>query len=580
MAKRKYDLEVIMLTLFVAIVPIMGAISDKTAVIYASLLFSLVSLALSVKKTGKIFVTKTAGVMLITGLMSLVWVFFVTDKASQTKFGAIFFAAAAIAMTANWAKNRYGEEAFSVYLFKVMYVSALVYAFVALFYQIFVEANPLFGGVDLGGGSSSATAMIMMLGTVSCIRLFYGKAKTIAFYPSIALMGLVFVMTGSLVSYLAAAILALVTAVNTKRKKIEVFIMAGAVALLSLVTVIGALVDVFTGKFEPEGAFRGVVSIVGIGCGGYDAIGAVTGGGYASYPVFYNLLIEALGIFGVAIIVCVVLGACRVCTKAPTLLKTALFLSVIVIMCTSSAGVCYMAPLLALVISPLCEEEKEVIVNKAWSYAFIIPVAFCALMVFARIPYRMGLDAYDLGKYGFSADCYRVSAFCQMFDAETHERAYEAKFANYGETGEGLDECIAHLESAMKFNKKNYLYRVLLADVYTKKGDVAKSLEIWDGIIARYDKEELYVEYAGKIRDAIRDGDFDIVRVQGLYNKLLGLASQIENEQIKFEVNNILSESQRYYIEKREGKGEVYYENLDVPEVEFATEAEEVTEAV
>ena len=156
----------------------------------------------------------------------------------------------------------------------------------------------------------------------------------------------------------------------------------------------------------------------------------------------------------------------------------------------------------------------------------------------------------------------------EIFNSGGWEKAYKAY--SKGENRSYKDE-IELIEKAHKFNKKNYSYYRDMAEVYTAEGDYLKALEVWDDIILRHDREQLYVEYANKILDVMANCPLGLERTEELFNKIDTYAKKATDKAVVFEMNNILSKSQKYYVNAREGGsvvGDMYPEE-DVPEVEY-----------
>lgn len=576
MTKCKYDLSAVILSLMVILLPTLGSGVNKAPVIYASLCAAFLALGYRIYKYKRITVTKTALLLLIISVLSFVMLFHVSDKGSHFSFSCVFLTAAILSMVISDIKENSDRKKVESGARRVIYISALVYGISVLLYQLFIESNFLFGKADFAKGSSAFGAIIMLCGIVAYLRLFYGKKKSLGFYASLVFMSLVFVMTGSLPCYLLAGILFLFLAVEIKHKKAETFCAWLTVVILSIVNIVCAAVMFITKSVEFGGAFRGLVSVFGLGKGGYNAVMAILNGGYKASPPLYLELMEIFGVFGIGIIAITVIRTFFVYYRNRNVQSLLMFLAVVVILLTTSDSFCFALPVISLFYS-LCENGKEVRVNSAWYVVCFAPMLFFAYFTTAQIPYFLGNNAVDMGEYGDGAEYYATGAGMELFNSQGWEKAYACaeKAYEYGDLN--IARQCEYMEKAIKFNKKNYLYKAYLSDVYTRAGNVKEALNIWEGIIARYDRESLYVEYARKVCDVMEKGNVNLSDMEALYKTISDYAQKCENTDIKFEVNNILTKSQQYYIEKREGKfQEGYFEEYTEHSYEYATDLAEV----
>lgn len=583
MAKRKYDLSVVILTLLVSLMPIFGAAGDKVAVIYASLCAVLVALGYRAWKTGSVKITKTALVMVGISLFSYIQLLWVSDKGAQVAFASVFLTAGLAALLIGDIKNSMKEDAFKEGVLSVGYISSLIYGACAFLYQVFIESNFIFGGMDLGKGTSTATAVIMLIGIVFAIKLFDNREKTVIFYPSIGFMGLVFILTGSLVGYLIGAILILHLTMEIRRKRMEALGVLLVIAVLAVLNIAWAIFMVFTANVEPQGAFRGLVSVIGMGKGGYDASVSVLSSGYLKTPPAFLEFMEIWGVLGLGIIGLLFYGAYTMFTQKHNTIGMLLSSATVGVMLTGGDCVLYMAVVLAILFASL-EDEKEFKINPLWAAVCIVPILFFALLGFGRIPYMIAKDAADYGKYEKAAQLYAFGAQCSLFDSEPWEKAYICATKAHEEGVNTVAEQNEYIKNALKFNKKNYLYRVYMADVYTLSGNVTEAVELWNGIINRYDRESLYVPYTRALCNMMEKGNVDLTTMENLYSTILEYANKTTDSNVKYEVNNILTESLQYYIDKREGKY-VPYEEIVEEATEFETETEylpqeEITESL
>lgn len=580
MLKRKYDPIGVILTLFVTLVPILGALWDKTAVTYASLCVCLVVFGHTVYKNGAIILTKTSAVMLIIALYSFAGLGWASDKGAHFAYSVVFLSAALAGVGAREAKRRMGDS-FDEGALRVGYIAALVYGAVAVFCQIFIESKFLLGGMDLINGSSAMTAIIMLWGIYSCVKLFEGKAKSLGYYPSLVFMTAVFVLAGSAPGYFCATLVLLYIALKVKRKRVESFVMWVGVILTGLYTLVYAVISLLTSRVSFEGAFRGLVSVVGLGKGGYNALGAVLDGGYKSAPPVFIELTEAFGIVGIIIVILTILCVWIVCTNTNSVRDVLGALSFAVFMLTSSNALLCIVLFAAL--AATFEDGIEVKISRGWSLLIVLPLALGAFLTFSRIPYALGQNAFELGEYKKAEEYFAFGARCEMFSSQGWEKAYLSGERAY-EKGE--DNALRQKEyalNAQRFNKKNYKYRKYIADAEIRIGNEEEALEIWEGIISRYDKEALYAEYAEKIGLVMEKGNKNLLETEALYKTLEEYANKAESLSVKKEINDILAKSQKYYIEKREGITPVpaetitdYYES----ETDFAQPTEVDTEDI
>ncbi len=562
MAKRKYDVSVTILTLVAALAPIFGAAGDKRAVVYASLCALIVATGYRIYKNGSIKLTKTALVLSGMALFFYVQLLWVSDKGAQVCFGSMFLSGALAALVIGDIKNSVREDSFKEGMLSVGYVASLIYSVCALLYQIFIESNFLLGGMNLGHGSSTATALIMLLGIVSALKLFEGREKTIVYYPSLAFMGIVMLLTGSFMGYLVFGVLLLYYTMELRHKRMEALGVLGLIAVLGVINIIYSVFALITGLVEPDGAFRGLVGIIGIGKGGYDASVSVLSGGYIKTPPVFIEFMETAGVFGLIFVgFLLYMGYTLLSHKrnVSTILAGCIMAGTIF---TSGDALCYMILIISIIYASL-EDAKEIKINKLWTAVCIVPFIFFSVLLFARVPQIIASDAADYGNYEKAADYYAFGAKCSLFDSKAWEKAYICATKAYENGSDTVTERNEYIKNALKFNKKNYLYRVYLADVYIASGNEAEAVNIWGGIIARYDREILYAPYARAICTMMEKGNVDLLTMESLYNTILEYANKATDSDVKFEVNNILTKSQEYYIEKREGTVEEYKEETE-----------------
>lgn len=572
MAKRKYDLSVVILTLTVILLPIMGSSWDKSFVCYFSLFFALLAFGARVVKSGRICVTKTFLAMLLIGILALTELFWISDKGSQFQFACVFFTGALLGAVVNDIKKSTDSEKMQQNCQRVIYISALIYALCALLHQFFIESNLFFGKMDFNKGSANLTAIVMLSGIMACLRLFYGKKKSLGFYPSLVFMGFVFVMTGSLKGYLILGAIFLFVSMGFGHKRLEAFISLVVVVILSVLNIFSSVAAVVTKGINPQGAFRGVVSIIGIGKGGYNALSAVLENNAGTSGIVFLEIMEVFGVIGIAFLTAAIAFPFVIYLKNRNAQSLFMFMGVLCLLLSSSEVFCAALPLFAIFYS-LCEEGKSISVCPVWGTLAVVPMAFLAFFTVGRISCALGQNAYDYGSYSQAAEFFKFGAECEMFNSDGWERAYLAS-ERAEEQSESLISQREYLEKAIKFNEKNYLYRKYLAEVYTREGNVEEALSLWENIISRYDKESLYEEYAEKICDVMEKGNTDLERMEQLYNTIAQYADKATDNSVKLKVNNVLVRSQQYYIAKREGVDYIYRSDI----TEEATEYMEVPE--
>ena len=184
----------------------------------------------------------------------------------------------------------------------------------------------------------------------------------------------------------------------------------------------------------------------------------------------------------------------------------------------------------------------------------VLPISFFVMLTAARCFYAFGQDAFDRGKYDQAADWYITAARMELFNSEGWQKAYNALYKDYTENDTDnllkQEEC---LKNASKHNKANYKYKRLVANVYTNEKRYNDALTVWDEIILKHDKEYLYPMYARKICDVMEHEKNTLERMTQLYSKIEAYGKKCTNMDTKIKVNNILTESQKYYVLAREG---------------------------
>ncbi len=232
-------------------------------------------------------------------------------------------------------------------------------------------------------------------------------------------------------------------------------------------------------------------------------------------------------------------------------------------MCSSSALI-FMMPVILMYYTKN-DDAIQVKIPRISSFAVLAAALFFAVLASSYVVYQSGRNAGDVEMFEKSAERYALGAKLEIFNESAWEKAFDAECRAY-ETEKGEDNRLLYIDNAIKYNKKNYKYQIKKADVYTSMGDYIQAMEIWDNIMIRHDKEYLYPMYAKKVSDVMKNCPIGLEEAERLYGRLSEYAKKATDKDIVLEVNNILSESQQYYVKIREGgvlTGEMY-ENAEV----------------
>ncbi len=553
MAKsREYNFSRVILTLFVCLVPILGSTLDEKTVIYTSFCVLLAAWGFNVYKTGVFAFTKTAAFFAVVAAYSYFQLIWVSDKGSQVAFATLMLTCAVAAMVVRQVKEFMGDEIHH-YGCTLVYVASLCYAVATVFFQIFVESKFWGYNMDMGNMSPTAAAFIMLAGIFSALRLFHKKRKTPAFFAAMALMAYVFVMTKSFGAFLCGAILVFIYTLNVRRKRVEAFFALVASAVLAVVNVIYIVYTFVVGNVCFDATFRAVSGMIGMGKGGYEAFVSVVDGGYKSVQLTIDTFGEVYGVFGILLAIIIVVAAVMRVNKAPSMRNMFALVAVSVLMFTSSEALVFILPIFAIYYG--FEDKGEYVkIHPLVGVASVLPIGFFMILTLARCFYAFGQDAVDRGRYAQAADWYTTAAKMEFFNSEGWEKAYTALYKDYTENGADnlvkQEEC---LTNATKYNKANYKYKRLIANVYTNEKRYNEALVVWDEIILKHDKEYLYPMYAKKICDVMEHEQTTLNRMTQLYKKIEAYGKKCTNMDIKIKVNNVLTESQKYYVLAREG---------------------------
>lgn len=573
--KNRINILYAVLALFVLLAPIFGSALEKNTVIYASLCVFALSAGYRIYKDGYVVLTKTFMFLLSVSAFSFLQLIWVSDKGAHTALGALFLMSAAGSLLISDYKRQAGAENLSNIALRLIYSATLLYAVMAILHQIFIESSFWGCNMNFGSGSAATSAFVAAVGIICTIKLFGKNKKQSAFYIALPILFYVFIMAKSLMGYLFAFLVIFAWAMNGKHKKVEALISLTGCVLFGVVNAVAAVATLVTNPESFNGAIKGLVSVFGIGSGGYNAASSVVDKGYVQFTSTLSFMLEAYGVVGLVIIIAAIAGGVLCYMKKRSFTDLAVVILTLAVTFSSSATMCFMVPLIGMYYA-FREEGAVSGVHKAASVVFAVPFVFSLGFALSHVPYAIGNHLCDLGNYAEGARFYTAGAQMEIFNSKGWEKAYKA----YTKDGDASDSLVqkALIEKAIKFNGSNYKYYRDLADVYTNEGDYIKALEVWDGIILRHDKEYLYPMYAQKILDVMASCSLGLEKTEELYNKLDTYAKKASDKNIIFEVNNILAQSQQYYVNAREGggtDGDMYVETEDVTEVEYESSSAE-----
>lgn len=552
MAKsRGYNFSRVILTLYVCLVPVLGSVMDEKAVIYTSFCVLAAALGYNVYKTGEVEITKTTIFFAIVSLYSYLQLLWVSDKGSQMAFATLFLCCTIGSMLASQYKP-FAED-MRYYGLRMVYIAAIVYSVCAFLSQVFVESQFWGCNMDMGNLSPTAAAFITLAGMVSGIKLFSFRAKSIGFLCAMTLMAYVFLMTKSLPAFLCAAILLFVYTMRLRHKRVEAFFALVVIGVLAIANVISVIYNLATGKVVFDAFFKGLGSVGGMGSGGYNTIMAVVDGGYKTVQITLDLLGEAYGFLGIALAIFAALVVVHKTMKAPSFRNLLSMMAVIMLLLTSSEALVFALPVLAIYYG-YHDQGRVYSVHELWGAAAVLPIGFFAMLAAARGFYLFGQDALDKGEYENAAGYYTTAAKMELFNSEGWEKAYSALRKDYTENGtDNLERQKSCLSKASAYNKENYKYHVQTANIYTNQKKYRDALKIYDSVIAKNDKQYLYPQYTQKIYDVMKNLDLNLSEAEALYKKIEFYAKKCTDMETKIKVNNILTQSQKYYINAREG---------------------------
>ncbi len=552
---REYNFLSVILTLFVCLLPIFGSATDERAVIYASVCVLTVAMGYVVYRFGEIAFSKTTVFLLMVAAYAYAQLFFVSDKASQAAFASLWLVGALASITVCNLKCLAGYE-IGDYITHLSYRAAMCYAATAILSQIFVESKFFACNMDMGNNSKSAAAFLMLVGMASLLKMFAGKKKTPVFFAAFLIMGYVFVMTKSMCAFLCASLVIFIYSMRMKQSRVKAFFALVASVLFAAANVIVIVYMFATGSVRFDASMRSIPKMIGIGKGGYEAYASLFGGEYKSVRIIADVLCETFGVLGIVLLTVLVVGFVMKYNKSRSVRDMFLLISLCMIVFTSAEALVFIVPLAAIYTA--AEDECEFVkIPRGVTFALVVPICFFMLLTAGRAIGFLGKNALESGEYEASAQWYMTAAKTEMFDSEYWENAYEALNKDFVENGsDNLNMQEMCLENAEKYNKSNYKYKRLRADVYTEGEKYSEALELWNEIMAKNDREVLYPEYAQKICDVMHYENPSLEKMRELYEKMLSYENKCTNLSIKTEVADILTQGQKYYVKAREG--EVY----------------------
>lgn len=574
MEKRRINMMHMIPVLFLFLAPVFASSFEKTITVYASLGLFSVYLALRIIKSGVIFVTRSAFFLSIAAVYSFLQLLWVSDKGAHVALSVLFLVATMGSLIVAEYKRRMGSEGFKNMMLRLVYAASVFYAVMAILHQVFIESRFFDCSMCFGKGSGATSAFIAVIGLSTAFTLFGKNKKHSAFYIAVPLMLYVIIMAKSVTGYLFLATVAFAWAITHRHKKAEALSALMVTLAVGAVNVINAVAVLFTNPGYFNGAIKGLVSVFGIGCMGYNATAEIVGKGSALSDITFNLFGEAYGVFGFVIMAVMVSSGIRLYKKERSFESLMMLFFTTGVIFTSSATLAFTLPLIGMYYAA-GDESVDFSVNKAIALLMAVPVIGGALFTFAHVPYGIGKHQCDLGNFQTGGKYYSLGATMEIFNSKGWEKAYKAYAKGTSRNYQDERELI---EKAYRFNKKNYSYYRDMADVYTAEGDYLKALEVWENIIIRHDKEQLYPGYGNKILDVMANCPLGLEKTEELFNRIDTYAKKASDKNIIFEMNNILSKSQQYYVNAREGGstvGDMYSDTENMPEVEYESSSAE-----
>lgn len=571
---REYNVLRVILTLFVCLLPVLGSAFDEKAVIYASATVLLTACGVAVHKVGAFPLTKTAVFLFALCAYSYLEILWVSDKSSQFAFATLVFTAGLAVVLVCILRDVTGFDVKNTGA-RIVYASSICYCVAAVLSQIFVESKFFGCNMDMGNCSPTAAAFIALAGMMSAFWLFSGKKKTPSFIAGTLLMVYVFIMTKSLCALMCAGIIAFFYTMRIKKKRAEAFFSLLATAVLAVLNVFYAVYAVLSGKTVFNATMRATVKLLGLGYGGYDAYSAVFDGAYKTVPVTIDTIFEVYGALGLLVAVGAIFAVGTRFYKKRSVKNLFILLAVSAMLVTSHSSLVFMLPLTALFFGDE-EEAKYVKIHPLVPIVCVIPICFNISFILGRCLYPFAKNASDMARFDEAASIYMTAGKCEIFGSEAYEKAYDALDESYRENGEDnlflQEEC---LEKAVEFNKDNYFYKRLMADVYMKEKRYDDALAVWEDIMLKNDREYLYPLYATAVCHIMEHGGVNLSQAEELYCTIEIYAKKCEDEKIKTNVNDILTKAQKFYIIAREGSenaGDMYSFDTYVATEEVSTD--------
>lgn len=550
---REYNFLRVILTLFVCLLPILGSATDERAVIYTSFCVLAVAMGYVIYRFGEIAFSKTTVFLLIVAAYSYLQLFFVSDKASQTAFASLWLAGALASVLICNLKCLAGYEIDDC-MTHVFYTAAMCYAAAAIFSQIFVESEFFGCNMDMGNNSKSAAAFLMLVGMAALLKMFSGKKKTPVFFAAFIIMGYVFAMTKSQCAFLCAAVMVFIYTMRMKQSRVRAFFALVAAVIFAFANAVAMIYAFATGNVAFDASVKAISKMIGLGKGGYEAYAAVFDGGYKSVRIIVDVFCEAYGILGVVLITVLVVKFLMKYNSTRSVRDMFFLIALCMLIFTSAEAMVFLIPLAAIYTA--ADEECEFLkIPKGAAFFLGVPICFFVLLTAGRTVGFFGKDALESEEYSVAADYCTVAANMQMFDSKAWENAYAALKKDYEEnSADNLNLQEKCLENAEKYNKANYKYKRLKADVYTEGEKYSEALAVWEKIIAKNDREVLYPEYAQKICDVMQYETLSFEEMRALYKKMVECADKCTNLELRTEVWDVLTRAQKYYVKACEGE--------------------------
>lgn len=561
--------------IYTMLAPVLGSVTETKAAVFLLTAFSCGALAWCIVKTRRVPFSRTTVLCLLCTIVAFAAIFYTSNKGSQFYLFTIMFQTTVIVSLCETATAEVDGAKVKELMRRAMYYSATLCAVFALLYQVFICSDFLRCRMDFGSGSSYAVSVIMSAGMMCALYVYRGRKKTMGFFFAMAVMMYVYIFARSAAGYIILSASALMYSLKDKKKiYMTVLALAGLFAsvLYKIILTVSNYREVLS---FIKAAFCGVMSVGGLGSGGYNAVYAAVEQGYSgSPPVIVNIL-ESCGIAGLLLAAALVFGSVKAYTEKKSVSSFAAMLIFIGMLFSSSEHMTFGLPLTAAYYA-LEARPSKALKGKLLALPVLAAGLFMAYMTACRVPHIMGRLAIEDGNIDSGIEYYSTAAEMELFNSEGWIKAYEGSCTLLEESGGRPEMCVELLNNAISFDKANIVYRIELADVYTALGRYEDALKMWDNILRDFDNEKLYPGYALKIHDVmkIKTGEQEYERE--LYKKLEKYAMRSSNREIVKEVNDIMAKAQRFYVASIEGvtaPGDMYSEPTE-PESETETETE------